>query len=272
MANSWHSADVKQQRHRWSSRAALVGWMLWCFAASGAAQTTATINLRGHQQTLNLYGDRAGTPVVVSSGDGGWIHLGPHVAQTLATHGFFAVGFDVKAYLAGFTTKTGVLNAADEAADYRQLIAFAVKGSSAKPFLIGVSEGAGLSVLAATDPATKASIVGVVGLGLPDVNELGWRWKDSIIYLTHGNPKEPTFSVAAIIDRVAPLPLAAIHSSHDEFVPVPEIQRVMAAAHEPKRLWVIQAADHRFSDNLPTLDSRLLEAIEWIRSVAGAGR
>ena len=53
-----------------------------------------------------------------------------------------------------------------------------------KPILIGVSEGAGLSVLAATDAQTKALIGGVIGLGLPDMNELGWRLKDSI-YLCH---------------------------------------------------------------------------------------
>jgi type IV secretory pathway VirJ component len=28
----------------------------------------------------------------VSSGDGGWIHLAPHVAEVLAAKGFFVVG------------------------------------------------------------------------------------------------------------------------------------------------------------------------------------
>jgi fermentation-respiration switch protein FrsA (DUF1100 family) len=123
-------------------------------------------------------------------------------------------------------------------------------------------------VLAATDPATKARIDGVVGLGLPDLNELGWRWKDSLIYLTHGTPNEPTFSAAAIVANVAPLPLAAIHSTHDEFVPLASIQQVMSRAAEPKRLWIVNASDHRFSDNLPEFDRRLLEAIEWVRAHA----
>ena len=46
----------------------------------------------------------AAPPVIVSSGDGGWIHLGPHVAEVLAAKGFFVVGFDVKAYLESFTS------------------------------------------------------------------------------------------------------------------------------------------------------------------------
>jgi hypothetical protein len=92
-----------------------------------------SLSIRGHVQWLHLYGARGGQPMIVSSGDGGWIHLGPHVAETLAA------------------------------------------GGRAQPILVGVSEGAGLSVLAATDPATRSAIGGVIGLGLPDINELGWR-------------------------------------------------------------------------------------------------
>jgi fermentation-respiration switch protein FrsA (DUF1100 family) len=85
-----------------------------------------------------------------------------------------------------------------------------------------------------------------------------------LIYVTHGLPNEPTFSVAAMVDRVTPLPLAAIHSTHDEFVPVADIQRVMERAREPKKLWILEAADHRFSDRLAEFDECLLNAITWI--------
>lgn len=231
----------------------------------GWAQVPQPVALRGHQQMLQVYGSPRGEPIIVSSGDGGWIHLGPHVAQVLAAKGFYAIGFDVKAYLASFTSGQTTLRVEDEPTDYRVLVEFAKTVSSRKPILVGVSEGAGLSVLAATDPLTKAEILGVVGLGLPDLNELGWRWKDSLIYLTHKIPNEPTFSAAAIVANVAPVPLAAIHSTHDEFVPLTDIQNVLNHAAEPKRLWIVKASDHRFSDNLPEFDQRLLEAIEWVR-------
>lgn len=228
------------------------------------AQTAETITLRGHAQTLHLYGSRGGPPVVVSSGDGGWIHLAPHVAEVLAAQGFFVVGFDVKAYLEAFTSGSVTLRPEDEPGDFRSLADFAARGTSRKPVLIGVSEGAGLSVLAATDPRTKQAIAGVIGLGLPDINELGWRWRDSVIYITHGIPKEPSFSVSDVVRRIAPTPLAAIHSSHDEFVPLSDVQHIFAAAGEPKKLWTIDASDHRFSGNLTELDRRLLEAVAWV--------
>lgn len=229
------------------------------------AQTSDIIVLRGHRQTMHLYGPRQGDPVIVSSGDGGWMHLGPHVADVLAMHGFFVVGFDVKAYLESFTSGGATLRAEDEPGDYGALVEYARRATGRKPVLVGVSEGAGLSVLAAADAALKIDIGGVIGLGLPDVNELGWRWQDSVIYFTHGAPKEPSFHTADLIGRIAPVPLGAIHSTSDEFVPLDEIRRVLGQAAEPTRLWIVKASNHRFSDNLPEFDQRLLQAMAWAR-------
>src|SRR6187402_3300297 len=120
---------------------------LGILAPPATALTIDTISLRGHSQTLHLYGRRGAPPVVVSSGDGGWIHLGPHVAEVLAAKGFFVVGFDVKAYLESFTTGKTTLRPEDEPGDYKAIADFAARGATRKPILIGVSEGAGLSVL-----------------------------------------------------------------------------------------------------------------------------
>ena len=230
-------------------------------------QARQIVNIRGHEQILHLYGTPDGDPVVVSSGDGGWIHLAPYVAEFLSSKGFFVVGFDVKAYLESFTSGETTLRIEDEPGDYRTLIDFAAKASGRKPILIGVSEGAGLSVLAATDPINKPAIAGVIGLGLSNLTELGWRWRDMTIYLTHGTPNEPTFSVKSVIDRIAPLPLAAIHSTGDEYVPLSEVEQALSCAREPKRLWTVNAANHRFSGNLEEFDRALLEAIAWIGQV-----
>jgi hypothetical protein len=232
-------------------------------AIDGEAQTRETVTVRGQAQSLYVYGNRGGIPVIVSSGDGGWIHLGPHVAEVLAAKGFFVVGFNVRTYLERFSSGGTSLRPEDEPGDFKVIVDFAARGSAGKPILIGVSEGAGLSVLAASDPRMKTQIAGVIGLGLPDLNELGWRWRDASIYLTHRTPNEPTFSVSAIVDRVAPVPLGAIHSTHDEFVPVAQVQQVFQRAKEPKKLWIIEAANHRFSDNLAEFDRCLLEAITW---------
>jgi pimeloyl-ACP methyl ester carboxylesterase len=231
-------------------------------------QHTETISIRGHPESLRIYGSRGGVPAIVSSGDGGWIHLAPHIAEVLAARGYFVVGVDVRAYLSSFTAGSVVLRPEDEPADYKLLADFAARGSSRKPILVGVSEGAGLSILAATEPRTRQSVDGVVALGMPSITELGWRWKDALIYVTHGTPNEPSFNTAAVVGRVRDIPLATIHSTHDEFVPLAEVEKIMAVANVPKKLWAIEASDHRFSDNLSELDRCLLDAMAWVRASA----
>jgi alpha-beta hydrolase superfamily lysophospholipase len=241
---------------------------LWWCALGGSqaawAESRETIVIRGQAQSLHLYGRRGDPPVIVSSGDGGWMHLAPQVASVLAAHGYFVVGIDARAYLESFTSGTTALSPADVPRDYQQLVEFASRGAHVRPVLVGVSEGAGLSVLAAADPDARGGIAGVMGLGLPDLTELGWRWRDAMIYLTHGHPNEPAFSTSAVVERVSPVPLALVHATEDEFVPMAEIQRIFAAAREPKKLWIVKASNHRFSDNREEFERRLLEAMAWI--------
>ena len=116
---------------------------LWAatMSACAYAQPTETLKIRGRDQVLRIYGPRGGDPIVVSSGDGGWIHLGPDAAEFLAAKGFFVVGFDVRAYLAGFTSGKVTLRAEDAPPDDRALAEFDRRlaeaidwiGRSAKP-------------------------------------------------------------------------------------------------------------------------------------------
>jgi hypothetical protein len=231
-----------------------------------SAQPRTEVNLRGKTQQLKLYGSPSGFPVILSSGDLGWAGLAVHVAELLSTRGYYVIGFNTRSYLASFTSKSGALKPEDVPRDYGVLIALARQNSSDKPVLAGVSEGAGLSVLAATDPKVKESTRGVLALGLPDQNELGWKWRDFTIWITKKTPNEPGFRVEDIIDKVSPLPLAEIHSTHDEFLPLEKAEAMFSKAGEPKKMWVIESSNHRFSENRPELDRRILEALEWIKT------
>jgi hypothetical protein len=189
-----------------------------------------------------------------------------HVAEALASKAHFVVGFNSKTYLESFTTKQSALDPQDVPGDFQLLVDYSKRMNGADPILVGISEGAGLSVLAAADPKVKLKIRGVLALGLPDQNELGWRWQDSIIWITKKASNEPSFMVEDIISRVCPVPLAEIHSTHDEFVSLDLARKILTLAGEPKRMWVIEAANHRFSDNRIELDLRMTEALEWIKT------
>src|SRR5262245_18196732 len=233
-----------------------------------SAEQPSIVNfeIRGRAQPLRDYGDRNGTPVVVASGDGGWTHLGPDVAQFLAGRGYRVLGLDSKAYLSSFTTKAGTLATSDVPGDFAALLSHAGAGAERRALLVGVSEGAALGLLAAAADAVKPTLLGVIALGLPEKAELGWRFRDSIIYLNKGLPDEPLFDTAEFAPLVAPIPLVAIHATHDEFTSVERLKAVMDRAREPKRLRLLDARDHRFSDNQEGLQKELVAAISWIQA------
>jgi pimeloyl-ACP methyl ester carboxylesterase len=241
--------------------------VLFLLPASCNPQIRDDISIRGKSQHLVFYGSAAGSPVLLSSGDLGWAGLVVHVAEFLASRGYYVAGFNTREYLASFTSKDSALDPHYVPGDYATLIALVRQKNPARPVLAGVSEGAGLSVLAATDPETQRNVEGILAFGLPDQNELGWKWQDFTIWITKKTPEEPSFMVEDIIGKVSPVPLAEIHSTHDEFLPLVQAKAMMARAVEPKRMWVIESANHRFSNNRSELDSRMIEALQWIRTV-----
>ncbi len=231
----------------------------------GFSQSNTDFSIRGKSQKLNLYGSPGNAPIVLSSGDLGWAGLVVHVAEYLSAKGYYVIGLNTKSYLASFTSKDSNLQPKDVPGDYGALLSLIRKTTSVKPIFAGISEGAGLSVLAATDPQMKESIQGILALGLPDQNELGWKWQDFTIWITKKVPNEPSFMVEDIIGKVSPVPLAEIHSTHDEFLPIEKAKAMFSRAEEPKKMWIIEASNHRFSDNRPELDRKILEALEWIK-------
>jgi alpha-beta hydrolase superfamily lysophospholipase len=258
----------------WTRRVALAAGLLALALAGTTADAgsdrTAVLDLRGQPQTLHLYGAPGPRVAVVTSGDGGWLGLGRDVALHLEASGFFVVGFDAKAYLSSFTHGDETLSVGDVPRDYAAVVGYASRGAPARPLLFGVSEGAGLSVLAATDKALQPRIAGVVAMGLPDRNELGWRFRDQLIYITKKTPNEPLFSVRQIVAGVAPVPLAIFQATRDEFVPPEETKAIFAAAAEPRRLWTIEAGNHRFGDARAELWRRLEEALGWMAQADAA--
>ncbi len=245
-------------------KAALAVLTIVLHVTPGLAETTASLSFSGRNQELHLYGTSGNKLVILSSGDLGWSGFVVHVAEFLAKSGYFVVGLNSKAYLASFTAGSSTLAPQDVPEHYLTLIEYAKRSSPSTPILAGISEGAGLSVLAATDARVKGAIRGILALGLPDENELGWKWQDFTIWITKRVPNEPSFMVSDIIGKVTPVRLAEIHSTHDEFLPLDKAKALLALAGEPKRMWVIEAANHRFSDARDELDRRVLEAIAWI--------
>jgi alpha-beta hydrolase superfamily lysophospholipase len=245
----------------------------WARAPSAAKLDFA---LRGKALTLTIY-TPAGPPkgtIVMGSGDVGWVGLAASLAEELSADGYVVAGFNTRHYLASFTQGAQHVSAQDVPADFRELIDLLRRRQLLhRPVVLsGVSEGAALAVLAASDSKNHALVDGVITMGLPPTAELAWRWTDAASWITKSDANEPSFSPRDVIATVAPLPLVMIQSTKDEYVTEADYQRFLSSARDPKKLVLIDASNHRFTDRRDALRTAYRAALAWIAArTADAG-
>ena len=246
-----------------SASALLIGATAPTESAASWSQTQAT--LRGQTQELHRYsptGKPAGRKVLFVPGVGGWRGWAITVAETMATWGFEVAGLDTKVYLDGFT-RSSTLTEADIMNDFRELAASIANGPGDRVTFVGWSEGAGLGVLAAAAEPNKAVFDGLVVFGLGDENAIAWHSIDNLMSLVK-KPNEPTFKASPYMPKIAPLPFFMIQSSHDQYTPMDEANRLFKLAREPKRFALVEGRNHRFDGNQDEFFRTLRDGLEWV--------
>ena len=239
-------------------------------AGADASSEKLDASVRGQSLTLALYRPSGPTPkgtLVIGSGDVGGVGLAVTVAEQCAADGYAVIGINVRQYLSAFTSGKSHLEPADVPGDYRALVAAArARMDLPRPLVLsGVSEGAGLAVLAAADSANHDWIDGVITMGLPATAELAWRWSDVGAWITKRDANEPSFSAFDYVPRVSPVPLFMIQSRKAEYVPPADYQRFDAIAKPPKQLVLIDASNHRFTDRREDLRRAVADGLAWVR-------
>ncbi len=242
----------------------------WWVSPAVAAPSAQRLDwpLRGHVLELSVYRP-SHTPrgtIIMGSGDVGWVGQAVTRAQDLAADGYLVVGLNSREYLLAFTTKATHLQPADIQADFGALAAFLrARGDGPAPVILsGVSEGAGLAVVAAASPANHAWVSGVITIGLPRLAEIAWRWSDFTSWITKRDADEPSVDALRFLPAVAPVPLVMLQSRHDEYVSEADYQAMQRAAGDASRQVLIDASNHRFTDRLPELARAYADALDWI--------
>ena len=243
-----------------------------CLLALGegtaAAADRVNVPLRGRTITLTVYRP-AGTPkgtIIMGSGDVGWVGLAVSRSQELSADGYVVVGVNVREYLSAFTAKTAHLAPSDIQRDFGELSRFLrARGLLPPPVILsGVSEGAGIAVVAASAPENHSWVSGVITMGLPQTSEIAWRWSDFTSWITKRDADEPSVEATDYLPGIAPIPLAMIQSTRDEYVRESDYRAMERAARDPKRLTLIEASNHRFTDRIPQLRRAYSDALAWI--------
>ncbi len=241
-------------------------------AASGPRHQI--VYLRGKPQAVRVYDPPAGAPrrsmqVLVASGDLGWLGISGDVPVHLQQQGYRVIGLNVQTYLNAFTTGHGAtLTTRDVPSDFDTIMqATNVDDRYPDAFVsIGVSEGAGLAVIAMGQLGASPNCRGVIGLGLPEYSEMGWRWTDFPSWITKAEPHEPLAATRNFITHV-PVPVVIIHSIHDEYDNVDTLRTIVAAAPGPKRFFPVNAPNHRFTHHVGEVLSLVDSSLVWIDSL-----
>jgi dienelactone hydrolase len=242
----------------------LAFWTSVC--AEGPKPGENEVTIREHRQKVyfsSAEGAGQHRRVLFAPGDGGCRGFAITITEELAKAGYDAYCFDTRRYLESFTGPV-VLSTEEIASDFNQMARWIQQGAQERILLVGWSEGAGLGLVTTTDAANQATFQGLVAIGTPEDNILAWHWADIGAEITKKLTHEPTFKSADFMAKVSPIPLLMIASTSDEYITPEATRDLFATAHQPKRLVMVDARDHKYSGNTAGFFRALREGLSWI--------
>jgi hypothetical protein len=205
--------------------------------------------------------------LVYATGDGGWRRKDLAAYRQLVALGYPTVGFDAHDYVTHFGERDST-TPARLAADYRQIIGVAREmlrlPADYPVVLVGVSRGAGLSVVAAGQRALRPSIAGVLAIALTKEEEYvkGLR---PLRLRRAGAPQGPEMvEVYEYLPRLGGMPIAVIQSTGDDYLSA-DAARVLFGPDNPHRWFQpVQSRNHSFGGARPQLYDAMSRSLAWI--------
>ncbi len=214
--------------------------------------------------------------VIYSTGDGGWYGLSGEVYDWIAGWGYPVAGFSSKNYLKNLGYVSDKTTPARLVQDFERVIAVAEEklGLASHPriILVGVSRGAGLSVVAAGQKEFQSRLAGVVAIALT-------KEEEHVVHARHprgqGSHESPNREVVEIqtyeyLPLIAGAPVAVIQSTHDSYLPAEAARSLFGPDTDLRKLSAVEARNHRFGGGREALYKDVEGALHWVIRL-GAG-
>ena len=191
--------------------------------------------------------------VVFVHGGGGDRREGLRYARFLHERGFTVLMFDLRGHGLSDGDGSGLHFGAQEQDDVRGAVDFLRARGYQRQGIIAGSMGAASAILATTDqPQVKALVLENTYTNMHDFvpDALGWAGLPTPLapivreILFFRRPELAQVDPLSQIHRLAPRPLLLIAGDADHLTPVPRMQQLLAAAGNPKDLWIIPKGDH----------------------------
>jgi Bacterial virulence protein (VirJ) len=232
------------------------------------------IVLNNHRLRLHFAnpGSQGSLPLLVyATGDGGWHRKDLAAWRHLVPLGNPLVGFDARDYVTHLgAVPEATTTPARLAADYERIIDAArdaLQLPAAYPVvLVGVSRGAGLSVVAAGQRTLRPAIAGVLAVALTREEEyVKWFRR---LRLRAGRPRDRVMvEVYDYLPRLADMPIAVIQSTRDGYLPAADARALFGPNTPYRWLQPIQARNHSFGGARTEMYRSMQRSLQWIESL-----
>jgi pimeloyl-ACP methyl ester carboxylesterase len=251
----------------------LVALLICATAISGCAAHARPlvpdrfVILNGH--SLRLHFANAEAPVmrpllVYATGDGGMHRKDLDTYRHLVSWGYPIVGFDARDYVKHLGPGSDTTTPRRLASDYARIIDSARKtlGIDARRpvVLIGVSRGAGLSVIAAGQ--LRQVVSGVVAVALTHEEEYV-RWYRRLRVLREQR-RAVMVDVYEYLVRLRDLPLAVVQSTHDHYLPAAKARVLFGPDTQRRWFQSIEADNHNFRGARGLMYNAVHAALTWV--------
>jgi hypothetical protein len=238
-------------------------------------ESVAATVLHGKRLDLHLAApaslERRDLLVVYASGDGGWFGTAVDQWREIAAAGYATVGFSARSFLRMERPAGAPLNSPRLANEYDHIVQDArhALGLSDSPHVIlaGWSRGAAFSVLVGSEPAFHDPLTGVIAIGLAEGEDLtvDGDGDDTDDGSASREARRWPFDTYARLRQLT-APCAVIQATRDNYFPAADARRRFGPDTASRRLYEVEARNHRFSGGSAAFDLALVEALKWLSS------
>ncbi len=214
---------------------------------------------------------RHGTLLVVfASGDGGLRGVSKTILQHLADRGDYVAGFSSREALHAIKGSRDRIGYA-EAIKHLAWMSSAAKAKLMLPpdtptIVTGMSRGANMVILAASNSAMKQTIAGAVAIALTrELDNISLPEAALALPGVQVDEKQRPQTYPAI-ERIGTIPLAIIQSTNDSYVPSAQSRQMLGPDTPTRRLYEVKSSGHSFGGGEAEMLRDLDEALDWIVS------
>lgn len=219
--------------------------------------------------------DAADLLVLYASGDGGWFGAAPDMFREIANAGYYTVGFSSRAFLKLERPRGPLVSVSQLVTDYQDILKEAREDLALPPtspvVLTGWSRGAAFAVLVGSEMRSGSPVDGVLAIGLTSGENLQLAGPDEEDDDGDAGPGNDAtapagrwpFSPYAAIARMHQ-PCVVIQATHDNYLPAERARALFGPDQPHRRLYEVDARNHRFSGGKAAFNAALSSGLRWI--------